>query len=1408
MALFLSVSCFCYAASVHGYWLFACRPGGILPQSVSSNNSAESLRTHTRHPPAPPEGGPAGWRQQVPGTLAEGTAAAAAKPGQWLRQAQASSAAAAEKWQHWGVGLSGKIASRAATYKLQLWQPVQTMTVATVAAAQEHVPWLQQRLQLWRGWKDLGAASNPPSHIPQQQQPSTLPQQQLQHGHADTGGPAAAKPATSQQQQKQQQQQQQHEADERREAQALVARELQQLLQQQQEQLAADDQEEAEAMRKSLQELQSRVQRLQQRRAATVTATHPADTTAVPSQLQATPSAEHGTHHGHYHLQQQQQEEVTGTAGAAGRQQQQHHMAWSEPPQQQQQQGGGGGGGGGGDSLHLPASRLVDVLNDLLEANRLTLQAADHEDHGDMQELLQRFRADMQRWQQATAAAAAATGDELQRTEGGDSELQGQPSQQQEQEPQQEQELPSGQQVQHVVYTASPAADADAAGEGAELPPAPVPVPMLDEELQALAGALGLDKDPVRLQQILMDQHQDHLQLQRWPGPGDSDDYVVTVPYEVMVHDYDDYVVQMNEQEQPAADQEDMQGAQEQPAGEQQELELQAQSAPASAAAAGEADAVLLQQQQQTPGSAELVEGGAEPEEQQVRPQQPAATDSTHTEQYEPLPPGYYDYYADLHPPAPHQHQQQQGHKLWAGDAGPVPAGSAGISGAAVAETQQQQQQQGQGQGQEQPWSQQQQEQYEAMDLYYDNEDQPWLPDSPLNQQQQQQQWDEKQEAGSASDPAAAADSTEQQQRHNEEAEGQQQGLNVVYDDVEQQLHSVEAAVEDPSLDAQQQPQQQLSRDVQQTTVGPGDGGEEHLLHAEGDEEEQQQQQQQQALSEEGVAPEALPGQWTDPEAAHREASAPAAGDDVDTAAAAAGGVDGVGTDADADALAQLLAAMQAAGTDAAADNSSSSSSGEDASAAIEQPQPAAAASGGHHGSMPSLVQPGPTADSAQPSSDSDSQPEQQQATGSLLQGPPAGATGQAATAGAGAGSKPAPRLTKGTAALAAAAGGVTVCALACLLVLVMSARQGAVAAMGFATPFQQQRRRQPDIDASEEADGGGYAWDSQGAGGYDPDGEIQPADGVYYDGLNGYGPGGGAAGLGGDNSGWSDEDDTSFGPSDVSDIEDDDSQFSYDLSEGPLEDEEVGDEADGAAGRDSSFAGFAPIPGAAATAAAAAAAGASAAAAAAVGAAGQYALRPRRVVGPDGAVDFLWLRPNKFIPRRSQSNIGPDGTAGGSVGGASGGGITQRWLRNRVVTSIGGAAAQNPEVMDLVHSSAAVAYSSPPQPQQQRRLSSGALMASPGQQQQAAGQQYAERRPPSAGSRGDRGQPGSAAGGTPGGRGVPGLQLASVAAMLRGGGGYGSSPGSAGRAEGAVGMGQKSPRRLRDDRADVVLED
>lgn len=65
-----------------------------------------------------------------------------------------------------------------------------------------------------------------------------------------------------------------------------------------------------------------------------------------------------------------------------------------------------------------------------------------------------------------------------------------------------------------------------------------------------------------------------------------------------------------------------------------------------------------------------------------------------------------------------------------------------------------------------------------------------------------------------------------------------------------------------------------------------------------------------------------------------------------------------------------------------------------------------------------------------------------------------------------------------------------------------------------------------------------------------------------------------------------------------------------------------------------------------------------------------------------DGDIqDFIWLRPNRVIPKVHHSPVASKHTEA----------VKYTWLRNRFVMVIGGQAAQDPEVLDLVESDAAL---------------------------------------------------------------------------------------------------------------------
>eukprot|EP00775_Hariotina_reticulata_P011893 gene11893-12037_t len=211
-----------------------------------------------------------------------------------------------------------------------------------------------------------------------------------------------------------------------------------------------------------------------------------------------------------------------------------------------------------------------------------------------------------------------------------------------------------------------------------------------------------------------------------------------------------------------------------------------------------------------------------------------------------------------------------------------------------------------------------------------------------------------------------------------------------------------------------------------------------------------------------------------------------------------------------------------------------------------------------------------------------------------------------------------------------------------------------------------------------------------------------------------------------------------------------------------------------------------------------------SAAAAAAMGAqyaamGAQYAARQAARAGRHMAQGFIWLRPNKLISRLTPSVPSRERGAVGAAGAAGVAGsrhshqmsISERWLRNRVVTSISGPAAHSGEVADLVHSDAAVAY--PPS----RWLDGASDPRAPAGAAGAGGSGSPLRRstPPGRSSGRDWGNysPLGPAGAT----------------VMRGGGLWPSTAGES-SAAGPVSPGMRTRLRaskLRDDRAAVVLD-
>jgi hypothetical protein len=230
-------------------------------------------------------------------------------------------------------------------------------------------------------------------------------------------------------------------------------------------------------------------------------------------------------------------------------------------------------------------------------------------------------------------------------------------------------------------------------------------------------------------------------------------------------------------------------------------------------------------------------------------------------------------------------------------------------------------------------------------------------------------------------------------------------------------------------------------------------------------------------------------------------------------------------------------------------------------------------------------------------------------------------------------------------------------------------------------------------------------------------------------------------------------------------------------------------------------------------------ASGAALGAAAAGGAAAAVALTQHAAAAvQQWAVDYLWLRPNKLIPWRTPKVAGRASSAAA---------VTQLCLRNRTVTSIAGPATHCPEVVDLVRTGAAVAYSPTKQKHQQspgaaaaaagglatsgspRSAAAGGRGGSPG----VAGAGSAKSYSPAGSSRGALQPPGSpqrattahaqhGAGMSPAGRQHAAAQLQGVQDRGAAGGGRGGSPRVNGASRAALAA------RFRDDRAAIVLLD
>jgi hypothetical protein len=183
-------------------------------------------------------------------------------------------------------------------------------------------------------------------------------------------------------------------------------------------------------------------------------------------------------------------------------------------------------------------------------------------------------------------------------------------------------------------------------------------------------------------------------------------------------------------------------------------------------------------------------------------------------------------------------------------------------------------------------------------------------------------------------------------------------------------------------------------------------------------------------------------------------------------------------------------------------------------------------------------------------------------------------------------------------------------------------------------------------------------------------------------------------------------------------------------------------------------------------------------------------------------AVDYLWLRPNKLIPWRTPK-------VAGRAGGAAA--VLQLCLRNRTVTSIAGPATHCAEVVDLVRTSATVAYS--PSKQLMTHNSPGAAAAA-GKGGLAAPGSPSARSAAAAG--GVRGSPGAAGhrglqqGGSPQ-RGA-GSSAGRQQQQQQGSDSYRGAGGSRGGSGGSPRVGGASraalAARFRDDRAAIVLLD
>lgn len=1302
--------------------------------------------------------------QQARTAVSAKTAAAASRVQQAWQQthdsaAAAATAAAARSWQlrQKATGSVAATTAAATAESQRLWHQAR-VSAATAGAAVQQAPaavWLKLQSALQPAGQGLAGWY------------SQLRQQQ--HEVHRISSPAAATPAEAAGEGR-------SAASLRHQQQESLAQELQQLLQQQQQELAMHEAAEAAGMRRTLHELEARVRRMQERRAAQAVAASPSHTRAS---AQGGPSP-------------------------------------NVQPQQQQHSLGGGSerdAEGSGSS-----GSVVSVLRELLEDNRAVLDAADQQLQHEMTVLLARFQTDMQRWHdsQAAAAAAAAASVAAGSVQDGDGaalaadtgDVVGDQQDQQVLEAaaaavaagaggrvseQQEQQL---QQAAAAVQECSAAAEAAGAGgvvseqqmqeaaaatEAAAAAAAEAAVQELVHKLVTQQVEREPDTDLIS---FLQQQQQEEVQQDGVHGATAAAEAEADDSYAAsdapLVHDYDDYVEGQGQAYSSPAVQEDLAAAAAPAAGEAGgaaeggvDVLLQlARTLHVDTEADGQLIAFLEGHRQRQARQQDLAQQQQGKARQQQQESGEVAEGQATAGDYEPLVHGYYDHYGDsLVQLDQQQETQQQGKQQEVGavlEAAVQPVESERVGAPAEQEGEEKQPSGpgaaavGDGNGGAELSSQQQQQDVLGPAV------QPTAPEgvgAPVEHEGEGLQ---------LSKPGAAAD-------------GDGNGTAV------------------PSV--QLAPQRQQQQDVPEQTVqatapeglpAPAARQGEGLLPsgpgtlwgwlmrrtpaaADGDgHAEVGPVQQQQHVLQPAVPPEA-------PEEV--SVCLEQQGEGLLSSAPSATVLDHAEEQCPTAPTAQQIQQQEqqvAEGGDSPAANMSpaveavTSSSKPDAAAVAQQ----AAGSGA------SALQ----LDGTQLA----------QASGKSVS--TAAATGQADASKAGPFGSSSWWADWPTAAVAVTTVGVLCAAAAGIALLLSATRQAAGDALGPDTPFMQLQQQSHDS-----------AWDSDGGDA----GEWADAD-LSMDGVYGMEHGGGEiqpfAGYGEDGaSPWSDdgEDDASYEPSSGTEAGGD-SPFSYDFSEGDL-DAEAGGGSPAASGspqqRSSSFAGFQPFPssplaGVGSAAAAAAGATGTAVAAAARGVR-RYATR-----STGGATEFLWLRPNNMVPRNVR----------GSPGGVEGvsprrvGGINQRWLRNRVVTSIAGTAAHNPEIVDLVQSQAAVAYSSPGQ---QRRLSTGGTFAgSPGQQQQqhsgqSPHQQGYDRRPQSA-SRGDRGG-GSAAAAAAGGNSsdmTPG-RPPSPGSLQYSAGRSAHSPARPGQAVprlergGSVAAGAsplKSPRGLRDDRADVVL--